>query len=465
VLSVLTTYPSREDCPSAAEVLWQGILDGLRERVSTQKFQTWFAPMRAVGMDPHALRVEVPNAFFIDWIEEHFLSLLNDLAGKALGAERRIEFTVAAGGPPEEPPPALMKVSAPAPSARAPSESCVLHQRFTFETFVVGKSNELARAACQAVADKLASAYNPLFIYGGVGLGKTHLLHAIGNAVHAGEPRRKILYLSAETFMNQLVHAIQHGTTLAFKERYRSADLLLIDDIQFLAGKETTQEEFFHTFNSLYDAHKQIVLTSDRPPRDMAHVEDRLISRFHWGLVTHVEPPDFETRLAILMKKSAQDGLRIPQDVLEMIAGRVRQNIRELEGCLARLSALASLTGREIDVPFAQEELRDFVQPAVGPLDAEAIRRVVARHYGVTEDAMRGKRRTSGVALARQVAMYVIRKKTNLSYVEIGRRFGDRDHSTVLFAVRKIEKLQETDADIGGALEQIEDAVETVAAR
>jgi len=458
---VLTTYPSRPVCP-AADALWQKVLEELRGRVSPQKFQTWFGPARAVALADGTLRVEFPNAFFIDWIEEHFFSLLDDATKKIAGGEVRIAFTVDADAPSETPPPPPAPAAKPATaasSASRPGETYCLQSRFTFEGFVVGKSNEFARAACQAVADRPAAAYNPLFIYGGVGLGKTHLLHAIGNAVHSQSPGKKILYLTCETFMNQLVQAIQLGRTLDFKDRYRNADVLLIDDVQFLGGKESTQEEFFHTFNSLYDAQKQIVMTSDRAPRDITHIEDRLISRFHWGLVTDIEPPDLETRLAILHKKSEHDGVRIPHDVLEMIARSFRTNIRELEGSLARLSAFASLTGRDIDVAFAQEALRGILCPATVPLDVSLIQRVVARHYGVTEEAMRGKRRTSTVVTARQVAMYLARSIAKLSYVEIGRQFG-KDHSTVLFAVRKIERLRESDPTTGAALDQIQSALE-----
>jgi chromosomal replication initiator protein len=412
-------------------------------------------------LDDRALTIEVPNAFFIDWIEEHFLKVLDGASGWHLAPGVRVAFCVSPQGPSEVPPPFL---TAPKPQASAAvahhPDGCRLQQRFTFESFVVGKSNQFARAACQAVADRLASAYNPLFIYGGVGLGKTHLLHAIGNWVRHHAPQKRILYLTSESFMNQLVHAIQHGKTLDFKDRYRTADLLLIDDVQFLGGKESTQEEFFHTFNSLYDAHKQIVMTSDRAPRDIPHIEDRLLSRFNWGLVTDVEPPDLETRLAILRQKAELEGLAFPQDVLQMVASSVRSNIRELEGCLARLSALSSLTGRTIDLPFAQESLKDIIRPSAPVLDINAIQRVVARHFGVTEDALRGKRRTSAVAFARHVAMYLGKRVANLSYVEIGRHFGDRDHSTVLFAVRKIEKLRESDTVLQRTLEQIGCALE-----
>jgi chromosomal replication initiator protein len=328
----------------------------------------------------------------------------------------------------------------------AARRSTPLNPNYTFDHFVVGKSNQFAAAAARAVAEHPATAYNPLFIFGGSGLGKTHVMQAIGNEILRRSPNGSTLhYSSAESFMNEMIGAIQSSKTMDFRNKYRKIDVLLIDDVHFLQGKESTQEEFFHTFNALYDAHKQIVLTSDRPPKEIPTLEERLVSRFEWGLVTDIQAPDLETRIAILRKKAADDHLEIPDDVLEFIGSNVRSNIRELEGSLIRLLAFASLTDRDIDLPLARDVLKDFLKRQERLVSVEHIQRMVADHYGIPEEAMKVRKRTHSIAFPRQVAMYLCRELTGLSLTEIGSRFGGRDHTTVMHACEKIAGARDED--------------------
>jgi chromosomal replication initiator protein len=325
----------------------------------------------------------------------------------------------------------------------------------TFETFIVGSGNQFAHAVCQAVAQSPGERYNPLFIYGGVGLGKTHLMHAIGHYVREQRRGARVFFVTAEKFMNEMIYSIQHATTLEFKSRYRTADVLLIDDIQFLAGKESTQEEFFHTFNSLHGAHKQIVLTSDGPPNSITALEERLISRFTWGVIADLQPPDLETRVAIVKKKAELQRRSLPNEIALLLASNIKTNIRDLEGSLSRLLAFAELTGQPLTVEFAQEVLRDQIKPDLARIDALDIQRAVARHFGVSEESLRGKRRTDTIAFPRQIGMYVTRSITDMSLAEIGGKFGGRDHTTVLHACQKIEKLMQTDRDLRTVVEDL----------
>ncbi len=405
--------------------------------------------------------LEVPNPFFVDWFEEHSLPILRSAISSQLNGSPEIRFAVAEGYQSSFPrlaptalvrPPAVVTVPTPAP-ALVPSK---LKPQFTFDNFVVGRGNEFTSAACRAVAQDPARVYNPLFIYGGVGLGKTHIMQAIGIEVKERNAATKVHYVSSERFMNEMIESIQRGTTLEFRDRYRGLDLLLIDDIQFMSGKESTQEEFFHTFNSLYDANKQVVVTSDRAPKDIPDLEERLISRFNWGLVTDIQPPDLETRVAILHRKAERSNVEIPDPVLFFIAENIRSNIRELEGSLVRLSALASLTGSEITTDLAKEVLGDYIrsQQARTP-DVLDIQKEVASYFELPVESLRGKRRTSSVALARQVAMYLTKQLTHLTLVEIGRRFGNRDHSTVLYACTRISERTSADSAFDELVDRI----------
>ena len=470
-----TTAPLHSD--SVAEA-WERILEGLRPQLpSQQAFETWFRPLRPKQVGSDLIEVEVPNLFFVDWIQEHYLNLLVEVACGVTGANPQVRFSVcpdldvlpeneAAPTPPAGKTPPV--ASPPAHSALpelwgGPRRHAVLspaeprlNPRFTFSAFVVGSSNELTHATCLAVAENPGLTYNPLFIYGGVGLGKTHLMHAVGHAVLERRPDALVRYISAERFMNEMIFAIQRGQQLAFREKYRNVDLLLIDDIQFLAGKDGTQEEFFYTFGALHEAHKQIVLTSDKPPRDIKNLEERLVSRFNQGMVTDVKPPDLETRVAILKRRAAAYGHELSNEVALLIASRVRANVRHLEGVLVRLTALTELSCTKITVGLAEDVLRDYASPDEPAITPERIVLLTAEQFGIPVEAIKGKRRTNNIVLPRQTAMYLVRKKTNLSLSDIGAWF-KRDHTTVLHACTKIEALKARDPQLAGALREIAD--------
>jgi len=440
---------------SQAAATWQRILELVRPRVSQQAFDTWFSPLVASHIEEGRLTVHVPNAFFIDWLEEHYQALLRTAIDEVLGPSSELRLAApkktAAESRASIPIPTL---ESPSISSRLPDESH-LNSAYTFANFVVGSSNQFAHAACKAVAGRPAAVYNPLFIHGGVGLGKTHLMQAIGNYVKEHNPRSHVVYVSSEKFTTEMISSIQRGETLEFKRRYRGVDILLIDDIQFLAGKESTQEEFFHTFNSLYDASKQIVITSDRPPKELPDIQERLVSRFNGGLVTDIQPPDLETRVAILKNKAELEGTALTDDVALLIANAVTANIRELEGTLVNLLAYSSLSKSPITVDLAKEILRGLVAKGPKRVHIGDIQRVVASHFSLPVESLRGKRRTSAIAFARQVAMYLARQLTDLSFVEIGSRFGGRDHTTVLYACEKVRNLARDDAPFRETLEKL----------
>jgi len=452
--------------PDESSRLWSRALQSVRERLgSHQAFDTWFKPIVPKELTAGAAVLEVPNAFFVDWIHEHYLPLLRDALVDALGATPEIKFSTCEGDgavaetSPSLPPavsaaaqvPPEVRPVGPAPGRPAPRGwlDSQLNPRLTFETFVVGGSSRFTHAACLAVAERPGRSYNPLFIFGGSGLGKTHLLHAIGHSVRQKRPDARITYVPAERFTNEMIYAIQHAQTMAFRNKYRGVDVLLIDDIQFLAGKESTQEEFFYTFNALRDAHKQIVVTADKPPRDIPMLEERLTSRFNQGLVTDIKQPDIETRIAILRKRCEQEGegVVIGEDVMLLIADRIRSNIRELEGCLVRLIAVASLTHQDVTLELAEEVLHQYADPEPDHLTPERILTTVAERFGVKSEQLCGQRRTRTVALPRQVAMYLTRQLTDLSLVEIGRMFGGRDHTTVIYACDKVGELITGDSE------------------
>ncbi len=458
---------AREDASGdGGHAVWARILERARSEVNEQTFRTWFLQTRFVQLDGDTLVLEGPNPFFVDWLTEHHLDLLERCARGELGPAVQVlvrvdpdPATPARAETPEGGTAADNPLRTTPPAARV-HRDIGLNPRYTFGNFVVGANNHLAAAACMAVADQPAHAYNPLFLYGGVGLGKTHLMQAIGHRVLETQPEAIVHYVSAENFMNELIQSIRSGKNIEFKNRYRNVDLLLIDDIQFLAGKETTQQEFFHTFNALYDANKQIVVTSDRPPQEISALEERLRSRFQWGLITDLQSPNFEERMAILEKKVEKEDIPIPEDVLVLVAERVSSNIRELEGALVRLLAFASLTNSEINVTMAQEVLKAFLQqnrPRQEFTIAD-ITRAVSEYYGISLDLLRSKLRTKQVAHARQMAMYICREQTRASLNQIGMRFGSRDHTTVHHAWRRISGLVQTD-------EEVQQEYETLLAR
>ncbi|MGH7740590.1 MAG: chromosomal replication initiator protein DnaA [Candidatus Eiseniibacteriota bacterium] len=448
--------------------LWERVLEDVLERVgSRQAFDTWFKPIVPLELSAEAALLEVPNLFFVDWIHEHHLATLEASLAEILNASPAIKFTAReverqAAPLPSAPRPSLA-VPAPVAAGEAPARpprawlDSQLNPRLSFESFVVGSSNRFTHAACLAIAANPGQVYNPLFVFGGSGLGKTHLLHAIGHAVRERRPEARVYYISAERFTNEMIYAIQHGQTLAFRNKHRNVDVLLIDDIQFLAGKESTQEEFFYTFNALRDAHKQVVVTADKPPKDIPMLEERLTSRFNQGLVTDIQHPDIETRIAILRNRIQQDGdgLALPEDVLLLIADRIRGNVRDLEGCLVRLMAVASLTHQEASIALAEEVLQHYVNPEPDQMTPDRIVTSVAERFGVRTEAMLGQRRTRSVAMPRQVAMYLTRQLTELSLVEIGRMFGGRDHTTVIYACDKVARLMQGDNAFADKVNQL----------
>jgi len=432
------------------EALWARVLENLKPRLaSEQAFETWFRPVVPRELSAAQVELEVPNAFFVDWIHEHHLTALRHALAETLGRCPDVRFSAREPAAPPLAARTAVAVSpapAPAPPAATRPEPArewldsQLHPRLTFESFVVGSSNRFTHAAARAVSERPGEVYNPLFVHGASGLGKTHILHAVGHEVKRLRPEARVYYVSAERFTNEMIFAIQHGQTLGFRNKYRGVDVLLVDDVQFLAGKESTQEEFFHTFNALRDAHKQIVVTADQPPKDIGGLEERLISRFNQGLVADIQQPDLETRIAILRARAEQEsgGLRLADDVVLLLADRVRGNVRDLEGCLVRLMAVASLTHCEVTPKLAQEVVQQYVKSEADHTTPERILAVVSEQYGVRPESLVGKRRTQAIALPRQVAMYLMRHLTELSLVEIGRVFGGRDHSTVIHACRLV---------------------------
>jgi chromosomal replication initiator protein len=443
-----------------ASELWSRILEAARPGLPEPSFKTWLSGTRAVVLSETSLEIEAPSEFHIQWIEDKFGPVLEEICARVVGRPLSLSFRIRAGGGPEFP---TVEVAAPvvypSPSAFArpqPSSAvyrATLNERYTFERFVVGNNNQLAAAACHAVAENPARMYNPLFLYGGVGLGKTHLMHAIGNFILDQSVAKRVIYVSSEHFMNELVTSIQEGTTNEFRKRYRQMDLLLVDDIHFLEGKERTQEEFFHTFNALHDAQRQIIVTSDRPPKELPGLEERLVSRFEWGLVADIKPPDYETRVAILRKKAADDLLTLDDEVIDFIAHACRASVRELEGAVIKLLAYSSLTNQEITVGLARTALsgmlRDEGEPPGAPprLTAETVREVVARRWSVKPEALASKRRTKDLTVPRQAAMFLIRELLDTPLVRIGQLFGGRDHSTVIHSIRKVEEQMEEDSE------------------
>ena len=420
-----------------AEQAWQSVLAQLQMEMPRASFDTWVRDTRPMAYENGIITVGVRNAYARDWLESRLSSTVSRLLIGILNSNVSVEFIVTQADENEssadpESAASSIEITSPEPKARHVS----LNPRYTFDTFVVGSGNRLAHAACQAVAEKPARAYNPLFLYGGVGLGKTHLLHAIGNACYAGG--LNVLYVSSEEFTNDMITAIRTHTTQAFREKYRSADVLLVDDIQFIAGKESTQEEFFHTFNTLHGQDKQIIVSSDRPPKSLVTLEERLRSRFEWGLSADIQAPDFETRLAILRSKSERTGRHISDEILESIAKQVHSNIRELEGALNRIIAFADLSGSSLTPNLVEVALSDLL-PSHGDLEPEKIVTEVAEHYKLSIEKLLGRDRTKEVAYSRQIAMYLLREVSKISFPQIGEVLGGRDHSTVMSAIYKIK--------------------------
>jgi chromosomal replication initiator protein len=428
---------------------WDRVLGRIESKVNARSFSTWFKPTHLVGEDAASLSVRVPNNWFAEWLNTNYLPLIQDALKEIERPGMTVRF-LAEGALPAAEPPAVPVAVPPAADPRAPW----LNPRYTFDSFVVSSCNQFAHAAAMAVAEQPSRAYNPLYIYGGVGLGKTHLMQAIGNRLHRKGAVR-LRYISTEHFMNELINSIRFEKTLEFKDKYRNVDLLLIDDIQFLAGKERTQEEFFHTFNALYDAQKQIVITSDCPPREIPTLEERLRSRFEWGLIADIQPPDLETKVAILRKKAEAERTVLPDDVALFIASSIKSNIRELEGSLIRVIAYASMSGREISLELAKETLRDILSQTVPVITVESIQKLVADTYNLKVSEIKSRNNSHQVAFPRQVAMYLCKQLTDASLPDIGRRFGGKHHSTVIHGIQKIQAKRQKEKDFDRMLDNL----------
>ena len=424
------------------EELWNKILEIIKEKLSPQAYNSWFSQTKVVKFDDNELIISAPSDFCKDWLEKHYADFVKNILKGALGSDDNLKIKFKA---------ADKKISGPSPSTSKnkrkklkpflKDNKLVLTPKYTFDNFVVGNSNRFAHAACLAVAQSPAKSYNPLFVYGGVGLGKTHLMQAIGTRImqDSDKTKIKVLYISSEKFTNELINSIRDDRTVAFRDKYRSVDVLLIDDIQFLAGKERTQEEFFHTFNSLYDSNKQIVITSDRPPKDIPTLENRLISRFEWGLITDIQPPDYETRVAILRKKAQMENLNVPAEVIDFIAEKIPSNIRQLEGALTKLTAYSALTKKDLSFSLAQNILKDIIPLENKKISVNQIQKVVSDYYTIKVNSLLSKKRTKEIVFARQVAIYLSRELTDLSLPSIGGVFGGKDHTTILHSYNKIK--------------------------
>ncbi|EIT86128.1 chromosomal replication initiation protein [Fictibacillus macauensis ZFHKF-1] len=445
--------------------LWNKALAAIEKKVSKPSFETWLKSTVAHALQKDTLIITAPNEFARDWLESHYSPLISETLLDVTGAALDVKFIIPQHQIEEEVD--LDKVLKASQKANSEQQEEVISQsmlnpKYTFDRFVIGSGNRFAHAASLAVAEAPAKAYNPLFIYGGVGLGKTHLMHAIGHYVIDHKPNAKVVYLSSEKFTNEFINSIRDNKTVEFRNKFRSVDVLLIDDIQFLAGKEQTQEEFFHTFNALHEESKQIVISSDRPPKEIPTLEDRLRSRFEWGLITDITPPDLETRIAILRKKAKAEGLDIPNEVMLYIANQIDTNIRELEGALIRVVAYSSLINQDMNADLAAEALKDII-PSSKPrtITIHHIQEVVGRHYNVKLEDFTAKKRTKSVAFPRQIAMYLARELTDNSLPKIGEEFGGRDHTTVLHAHEKISNLMISDQQLQKNMKEIHDQLKS----
>lgn len=433
-----------------------------KELDNDQIFNIWFGPIGFASSSEDSVVLEAQNKLFQEMLLDRYAKLINSSVAKACGKEMRVEFVLkeSSDTPKPQPVPDAHKAAGKPfwPFSRDKQDQAKeigLIPKYTFESFVVGPSNRFAYAASTAVCDSPAKAYNPFFIYGGVGLGKTHLMHAIGHGILQKTPKTKVLYISSEDFTNQLISSIQNRNTVKFREKYRNVDILLIDDIHFIAGKESTQEEFFHTFNTLYDAHKQIVVSSDKPPKEIQALEERLVSRFEWGLVTDIQPPDFETRMAILKKKSEKDSIVLPDDIYYFLAEKIKSNVRELEGALIRVVAYARLMGKDITVGIVKDVLKDMIREGEKKITIDLIQKKVCEYFDIKISDMKIKRRSRGIAYPRQIAMYLARQLTDYSLPEIGEYFGGRDHTTVLHAYDKIQNDLKVKKGLGELVERV----------
>ncbi|MWV46160.1 chromosomal replication initiator protein DnaA [Paenibacillus sp. HJL G12] len=426
--------------------LWQQILSIIHTKLSKPSFDTWFKATKAIQMSDHSIVISAPTTFAVEWLESRYTKLVSATIFELLGKQVDVKFVI------EENKPAEIVPQQPTPMPQVTQEEAFTHMlnpKYTFDTFVIGSGNRFAHAASLAVAEAPAKAYNPLFLYGGVGLGKTHLMHAIGHYILEHNPASRVVYISSEKFTNEFINSIRDNRAESFRNKYRNVDILLIDDIQFLAGKESTQEEFFHTFNALHEEQKQIIISSDRPPKEIPTLEDRLRSRFEWGLITDIQPPDLETRIAILRKKAKAENLDIPNEAMMYIANQIDTNIRELEGALIRVVAYSSLTNQDVTTHLAAEALKDII-PSSRPkmITIQDIQQKVGEYYNLKLEDFKARKRTKAVAFPRQIAMYLSRELTDFSLPKIGEAFGGRDHTTVIHAHEKISQSLKNDQDL-----------------
>jgi chromosomal replication initiator protein len=419
-------------------VIWENVQDALKEKVGQTSYETWFSTIQVKEKNSSTLLIETPDDFFKNWIIDHYKKFIEEIINKKTSSPIGLEFGVNSQMLKPETKSRLTSLEEGFKDDPDQSKHSLI-SRYTFDNFVIGPSNRFACAACLAVAESPARAYNPLFIYGQVGLGKTHLMQSITHKLKQLHPDLKICYISSEKFTNELIDAIRHRSTNEFRKKYREMDVLLIDDIHFIAGKESTQEEFFHTFNNLHNNRKQIIITSDRPPKEISNLEERLRSRFAWGLITDVQPPDFETRVAILRKKIETEPVKVPDDVIYFIAEQIRTNIRELEGALIRVAAYSLLEDKPLTLETAKTILKDMVKETIKTISVEMIQKTVAEYYKISLGELLGQKRMKNIVMARQVAMYLVRLLANMSLPEIGQAFGGKDHTTVLHSCKKIE--------------------------
>jgi chromosomal replication initiator protein len=445
----------------SAEKIWSTAQEHLRVKLSRDTFNMWFAPLRPCLVDGQQLTMEAPNEFCEVWLKDNYLSLLQDAVAVAAGCRLQVKFKVTNVSPPAAPVPVAVPVKTKSSESAAERANGNGDSHFnpknTFDSFVVGTNNNFCFAAAKAVAEAPGKSYNPLFLYGGVGLGKTHLLHAIGQHVVGSKKNARVAYVSSEKFTNEYIDAIQNNKLVAFRKKYRQTDVLLIDDIQFLAGKERIQEEFFHTFNALHESHKQIVLTCDRPASEIQGLENRLVSRFEWGLVTDLQPPDIEMRLAILKKKAQIMNAVLPDDIINFLATRIRTNIRRLEGALIRVASYASLTGKKLTIEVVENLLREILhEEGRQTISIEVIQKRVAEHFDIRLADMTSKRRPENIAFPRQIAMYLSRQLTESSLNTIGEAYGGRDHGTVLHACRLVKDRMEVDSNVRQVVHYLE---------
>jgi len=441
------------------DILWEKCLNIIKENISQHNFDTWIRPIRIISLQDNCILLSVPNRFFKDWLKENYYPLLKDSLTSLVGTAVNLDFEISKNQErPDSKPDNIVAYNNPVSVSESANKMKInpsLNPNYTFDRFIVGASNQFAHAASLAVSKQPAKDYNPLFIYGGVGLGKTHLLNAIGLRTMAIHPNIQVLYVSAEEFMNELINSIRYDKMPKFREKFREIECLLIDDIHFIAGKERTQEEFFHTFNTLHDSGKQIVVTSDKFPKDIPNLEGRLRSRFEWGLIADIQPPELETKIAIVEKKAHESNIVLPGVVTHYIASIVESNIRELEGYLIRIAAYASLTGREIDMALVQEVLKK--KNVEEKVTVEEIIKIVAGKFGIKINELKAAKKNKNLTVPRHIAMYLARKMTTCSYPDIGEKIGGRDHSTVIYACNKIKKIIDTDGNIKSVIQNIED--------